>query len=87
MRRPFLPLLAAVASVALSACATPDPATGPQGTQTAQAQPKDCNKTLGTSICRRDDGGAVKPNTTISGENLRRSGTDLVLPAPPPTRE
>lgn len=86
MRRPFLPLLAA-AGLVLSACATPDPAAGPQGTQTAQVQSKDCNKTLGTSICRRDDGGAVKPNTTISGENLRRSGTVMELPPPPPSRE
>lgn len=81
MQRPsFLSLLAAAGVLALSACATPEPAQ-PE-VLTAQVKDKDCVKTIGTSICRRPDQGAMAPAVSVSGETLRRHGTDLVPPPP-----
>ena len=66
-------VLPAALSLVLTACAsTPtDPATARANNDNQQG----CQSSIGSSICRRDNGGVQGPSNTISGDALRRAGT------------
>ncbi|OWQ90446.1 hypothetical protein CDN99_13945 [Roseateles aquatilis] len=80
MHRPHtaLALLAAVAALTLSACASTEAT--PEDAKTKTAQARDCVQTLGSNLCRRSDQGALAPTVSISGDALRRKGGEIVRP-------
>ncbi|MDH0865423.1 hypothetical protein [Mitsuaria sp. GD03876] len=76
-RSPLIALVAAAATLILSACAAPE--TKPEdGKKTAEA--RQCVQTLGTNLCRRTDQGALAPVNAVSGDALRLQGGELVRP-------
>lgn len=61
-----------IVALSLTACGS-----APVNTTTARTDDSQqaCQSSIGSSICRRGDSGVQPQSNTISGEDLRRSGT------------